>query len=65
MDNTIEKVLLDLTVKLVEDDKRDPLDKNVPLTEVVAFDVAVEMLQESLAYQTLANCEKKAGPVNY
>jgi hypothetical protein len=65
MDNTIEKVLLDLTVKLVEDDKRDPLDKNVPLTEAVAFDVAVEMLQESLAYQTLASCEKKAGPVNY
>tara|TARA_Y100000310_G_scaffold286183_1_gene310132 strand:- start:70 stop:267 length:198 start_codon:yes stop_codon:yes gene_type:complete len=65
MENTLEKVLLDLVIVLVEDDKKDPLDPKSPLTEEVAFDLAVEMLQESLNSYTLKGCQDRVGPINY
>ena len=65
MENTLEKVLLDLVIVLVEDDKKDPLDPNSPLSEEHAFDIAVEMLEESLSYYTLKGCKEKVGPIDY
>lgn len=65
MENTLEKVLLELVIVLVEDDKKDPLDPNSPLSEDHAFDIAVEMLSESLNTFTLKGCKEKVGPINY
>ena len=65
MDNTLERVLLELVIKLIEDDKQDPLVPGRILSEEAAFDIAVEMLQESLNYHTLKGCKQKVGPIDY
>tara|TARA_R110001592_G_scaffold172668_2_gene411143 strand:+ start:296 stop:493 length:198 start_codon:yes stop_codon:yes gene_type:complete len=65
MDNTIERVILELVIKLIEDDKKDPLVPGKPLEEDTAFDIAIEMLQESLGYHTLKNCKNKVGEIDY
>ena len=65
MDNTIERVILELVIKLIEDDKKDPLVPGRPLEEGTAFDIAIEMLQESLGYHTLKNCKNKVGEIDY
>ena len=65
MDNTLERVLLEMVVKLIEDDKQDPLVPGKILSEEAAFDIAVEMLQESLNYHTLKECKRVVGPIDY
>ena len=44
---------------LLEEDVKDPLDPENPLTEEEAFDVAVEMLQECLNMYTLESVKKE------
>jgi hypothetical protein len=61
----MEKIILELIIVLMEDDKKDPLDPSNPLTEEVAFDLAVEMLAESLNSYTLKGCQSKVGPINW
>ena len=44
---------------LLEEDAKDPLDPENPLTEQEAFDVAVEMLQECLNMFTLESVKNE------
>jgi len=63
--NGIERIILDLVITLIEDDKKDPLVNAEPLSEDDAFDIAIEMLQESLDYHTLKECKKTIGSTDY